>query len=113
MSGHQLVVAGVLCDGPIANRRVLVAKRPAGDPLAGLWEFPGGKVKGGESPQRALSRELKEELDVDIDEDYAAPLSFGNAAVESGDGFLKIILLLYVVRPGKSLAHCYDSLCIV
>ena len=61
-----VVVAAALFD---ADGRVLIARRPAGGSLAGLWEFPGGKVEPGESPEAALVRELKEELDVDVAED--------------------------------------------
>jgi 8-oxo-dGTP diphosphatase len=58
--------------------RVLLAKRPPGRPLAGLWEFPGGKVEPGETPESALIRELKEELDIDVAAKCLAPLSFAS-----------------------------------
>ena len=58
-----LVAAVALVD---ADGRVLLARRPEGKPLAGLWEFPGGKVNPGETPEAALIRELKEELDIDV-----------------------------------------------
>ena len=57
------VMAGVLCD---AHGRVLLAQRPAGKHLAGLWEFPGGKREPGESPHAALLRELREELGIEL-----------------------------------------------
>jgi 8-oxo-dGTP diphosphatase len=68
-----LVAAAALVD---ADGRVLLAKRPPGKPLAGLWEFPGGKIEAGETPEAALVRELKEELDIDVAPKCLAPLSF-------------------------------------
>ena len=72
-----LVAACVLLDG---EGRVLIAKRPPGCPLAGLWEFPGGKVEAGESAEQALSRELAEELGIEIAADDLAPLTFASHA---------------------------------
>ena len=60
---HVLVVAAALFDGA---GRVLIAQRPAGKPLAGRWEFPGGKVDAGESERQALARELREELGIEV-----------------------------------------------
>jgi 8-oxo-dGTP diphosphatase len=59
---------------------VLIAKRPEGRPLAGLWEFPGGKVEAGEEPEEALVRELHEELGIDIAKRDLAPLIFASHA---------------------------------
>ena len=59
---------------------VLLAKRPAGRPLAGLWEFPGGKVEAGEQPEEALIRELREELGIDIAKEDLTPLTFASHA---------------------------------
>jgi 8-oxo-dGTP diphosphatase len=70
-----LVAACALVD---TGGRVLLAKRPPGRPLAGLWEFPGGKVEPGETPESALIRELKEELDIDVAAKCLAPLSFAS-----------------------------------
>jgi len=70
-----LVAACALVD---ADGRVLLAKRPPGKPLAGLWEFPGGKVEPGETPEAALIRELKEELDIEVAAKCLAPLSFAS-----------------------------------
>ena len=70
-----LVAACALVD---ADGRVLLAKRPPGKPLAGLWEFPGGKMEPGETPEGALIRELKEELDIDVAAKCLAPLSFAS-----------------------------------
>jgi 8-oxo-dGTP diphosphatase len=70
-----LVAACALVD---ADGRVLLAKRPPGRPLAGLWEFPGGKIEPGETPEAALIRELKEELDIEVAAKCLAPLSFAS-----------------------------------
>lgn len=86
-----LVVAAALID---ADGRVLVQQRPPDKPMAGLWEFPGGKVDPGESPEAALRRELHEELGLTIDESCLAPAVFASEAL--GDRHL--ILLLYVLR---------------
>lgn len=72
-----LVVAAALID---AEGRVLIAQRPEGKTLAGLWEFPGGKVEAGERPEAALVRELAEELDLAVDPADLAPLSFASHA---------------------------------
>ena len=74
-----LVVAVALVD---ADGRVLIAQRPAGKQLAGLWEFPGGKMEPGERPEGALIRELKEELGIDVKEPCLAPLTFASHAYE-------------------------------
>ena len=72
-----LVVACALVDG---DGRVLVAQRPEGKAMAGLWEFPGGKVEPHETPEAALIRELKEELSIDVTAACLAPLSFASHA---------------------------------
>ena len=72
-----IVAACALLDGEGA---VLIAKRPAGRPLAGLWEFPGGKVEAGEEPEEALIRELHEELGIDIARRDLTPLTFASHA---------------------------------
>lgn len=70
-----LVAAAALLDG---DGRVLIAQRPAGKSMAGLWEFPGGKVKPGETPEYALARELEEELGIDIRETCLSPIAFAS-----------------------------------
>ena len=70
-----LVAACALVD---ADGRVLLAQRPQGKSMAGLWEFPGGKVEPGETPERSLIRELKEELAIDVKEACLAPLTFAS-----------------------------------
>ena len=86
-----LVSAVALVD---RDGRVLLAQRPAGKKLAGLWEFPGGKVEAGETPEAALIRELGEELGIDTAESCLAPLSF---ASHSYDDF-HLIMLVFVCR---------------
>jgi 8-oxo-dGTP diphosphatase len=73
---------------------VLVAQRPAGKPMAGLWEFPGGKLAPGETPEQCLIRELREELGVDTEASCLAPLTF---ASHGYDGF-HLLMPLYVCR---------------
>ncbi len=73
------VSAVALIDG---DGRVLLAQRPPGKKMAGLWEFPGGKIEEGESPERALIRELKEELGIDIVSSCLAPLTFASHTYE-------------------------------
>lgn len=74
-----LVSAAALVD---RDGRVLLARRPAGKPMAGLWEFPGGKVEEGETPEAALARELREELGVDVERSCLAPLTFASHSYE-------------------------------
>ena len=85
------VVACALVD---ADRRVLIAQRPEGKQLAGLWEFPGGKIEAGESPEAALIRELREELGIEVTESCLAPFVFASHAYES----FHLLMPLYVCR---------------
>lgn len=80
MTRIVLVAAAVLVD---PDRRILLAKRPIGKSLAGLWEFPGGKVEPGESPEATLIRELDEELGITVREACLAPLTFASHAYET------------------------------
>jgi 8-oxo-dGTP diphosphatase len=77
--------------------RVLFAERPAGKPMAGLWEFPGGKIGQGETPEAALIRELREELGIDVTAACLAPLTFASHRYDS----FHVLLLLYVCRRWK------------
>jgi 8-oxo-dGTP diphosphatase len=86
-----LVVAVALID---ADGRVLLAQRPEGKAMAGLWEFPGGKVQAGEAPEAALIRELKEELGIDVSEACLAPLTFASHRYER----FHLLMPLYVCR---------------
>src|ERR1051326_1190 len=75
-----LVAAVALID---ADGRVLLAERPPGKHLAGFWEFPGGKVQAGETPEAALIRELAEELGIDVQQSCLAPFTFASHRYES------------------------------
>ncbi|MGD9544055.1 MAG: (deoxy)nucleoside triphosphate pyrophosphohydrolase [Methylocystis sp.] len=86
-----LVVAAALID---ADNRVLIAQRPEGKTLAGLWEFPGGKLHPGERPEDALARELEEELGVRICAPCCAPLTFASHAYDD----FHLLMPLYVCR---------------
>ena len=100
-----LVAACALID---ADNRVLIAQRPSHKSLPGLWEFPGGKVETGETPERCLLRELEEELGVTTWESCLAPLSF---ASHSYDDF-HLLMLLYVCRKweGQPSAREHQAL---
>ena len=95
-----LVVACALVD---ADRRVLIAQRPEGKTLAGLWEFPGGKVEPGERPEVTLIRELHEELGITVEEPCLAPLTFASHAYES----FHLLMPLYICRrwEGQAVAR--------
>ena len=86
-----LVAAAALVD---ADGRVLLARRPRGKPMAGLWEFPGGKIGAGETPEAALVRELREELAIDVAESCLAPLTFASHAYED----FHLLMTLFVCR---------------
>ncbi|SFK50166.1 (deoxy)nucleoside triphosphate pyrophosphohydrolase [Methylocapsa palsarum] len=89
-----LVVAAALID---ADGRVLIARRPEGKQLAGLWEFPGGKVAPGERPEAALIRELSEELGIEVEEPCLAPLTFASYAYPD----FHLLMPLYICRRWK------------
>jgi len=74
--------------------RVLLAQRPPGRSMAGLWEFPGGKVKSGETPEAALIRELEEELGIDTTESCLAPLTFASHGYDD----FHLLMMVYVCR---------------
>ena len=86
-----LVVAAALVD---PDGRVLIAQRPEGKSMAGLWEFPGGKIEASETPEQALIRELREELDIAVKEPCLAPFTF---ASHSYGGF-HLLMPLYICR---------------
>ena len=86
-----LVAACALID---VDGRVLLAERPAGKPMAGLWEFPGGKVETGERPEETLIRELKEELGITVSEPCLAPLTFASHVYPD----FHLLMPLYVCR---------------
>ena len=92
-----LVVACALVD---ADKRVLLAQRPPGKAMAGLWEFPGGKVEPGERPEVTLIRELKEEIGITVSEACLAPLTFASHAYPD----FHLLMPLYICRRWEGLA---------
>ena len=88
---HVLVAACALID---PDGRVLIAQRPEGKSMAGLWEFPGGKVEPGERPEQCLIRELKEELGIAVKEECLAPLTFASHTYPD----FYLLMPLYVCR---------------
>lgn len=96
------VVAVALVD---ADGRVLLAQRPEGKAMAGLWEFPGGKIHPGESPEAALIRELKEEIDIDVAEACLAPFTFASHRYES----FHLLMPLYVCRRWKGTMRAREG----
>jgi 8-oxo-dGTP diphosphatase len=97
-----LVVAAALVD---VDGRVLLAQRPKGKQLEGLWEFPGGKVDAGERPEDALIRELREELGIAVKAACLAPLTF---ASHSYDDF-HLLMPLYVCRKWEGFVRPLDG----
>ena len=97
-----LVVAVALVD---ADGRVLLQRRPPGKAMAGLWEFPGGKVQDGELPESALIRELREELGVDTEESCLAPFTFASHCYDD----FHLLMPLYVCRIWKGTATPHEG----
>lgn len=95
-----LVVACAMID---VDGRVLLAQRPPGKSMAGLWEFPGGKLQAGESPEAALVRELSEELGIDTAESCLAPLAFASHAYDN----FHLVMPLFACRvwQGRPVAR--------
>jgi 8-oxo-dGTP diphosphatase len=91
-----LVAAVALVD---TDGRVLLSRRPEGKTMAGLWEFPGGKVEAGERPEEALIRELKEELAIDVSASCLAPLTFASHNYED----FHLLMPLYVCRRWQGI----------
>jgi 8-oxo-dGTP diphosphatase len=91
-----LVAACALID---ADGRVLIAERPAGKPMAGLWEFPGGKVDEGERPEQTLIRELNEELGIVVQEACLAPLTFASHSYQD----FHLLMPLYICRRWEGM----------
>jgi len=98
-----LVVAVALVD---ADRRVLIAQRPEGKSMAGLWEFPGGKVEAGETPEAALIRELEEELGIQTKTACLAPLSFASHSYEN----FHLLMPLYVCRKWQGIPQAKEHI---
>jgi len=97
-----LVVAVALVD---TDNRVLIAERPPGKALSGLWEFPGGKIEPGESPEQALIRELREELGIEVKAACLAPLTF---ASHSYDDF-HLLMPLYICRKWQGFVQAREG----
>ena len=97
-----LVAACALVD---ADGRVLLTERPAGKPMAGPWEFPGGKIESGERPEDTLIRELKEELGIVVREPCLAPLTFASHAYET----FHLLMPLYVCRRWEGIATAQEG----
>lgn len=102
MTRLLLVVAAALVD---ADGRILLAQRPQGKQLAGLWEFPGGKVDSGERPENALIRELREELGIEVKEPCLAPLTFASHAYED----FHLLMPLYVCRRWQGIVTAKEG----
>ena len=97
-----LVAACAIID---ADGRVLLAERPKGKTMAGLWEFPGGKVEPGERPEQTLIRELNEELDIIINEECLAPLTFASHAYPD----FHLLMPLYICRRWKGIVRARED----
>ena len=102
MARLLIVAAGALIDG---DGRVLLARRPAGKSMAGLWEFPGGKLMDDETPEGALVRELKEELGIDAETACLAPIAFSSTS--SAD--FHLLMPLYALRKWKGVARPLEA----
>jgi 8-oxo-dGTP diphosphatase len=99
----RVLVAAVALIDP--DGRVLIAKRPEGKSLAGLWEFPGGKVEADETPEAALIRELKEELGINVEQSCLAPLTFASHAYDD----FHLLMPLYVCRRWKGIVQAMEG----
>jgi 8-oxo-dGTP diphosphatase len=97
-----LVAACALID---ADGRVLIAQRPAGKSMAGLWEFPGGKIETGERPEQSLIRELREELGIVVKEECLAPLTFASHLYPD----FHLLMPLYVCRRWEGFVEAQEQ----
>jgi 8-oxo-dGTP diphosphatase len=97
-----LVVAVALVD---PDNRILLAQRPEGKQLAGLWEFPGGKVEPGEQPEETLIRELREELGIEVKEPCLSPLTFASHAYPT----FHLLMPLYVCRRWEGFVRSMEG----
>lgn len=98
----KLVAAAALID---RDSRVLLAKRPVGKPMAGLWEFPGGKVEAGEAPEYALMRELHEELGIETRPCCFTPVAFASHAYDD----FHLLMPLFVCRTWKGFVTPHEG----
>ena len=97
-----LVAACALVD---PDARVLIAQRPMGKPMAGLWEFPGGKIEAGERPEQTLVRELKEELGIAVNVACLAPLTFASHTYPD----FHLLMPLYVCRRWEGTVRAVEG----
>jgi 8-oxo-dGTP diphosphatase len=97
-----LVAACALID---PDGRILLAQRPAGKSMAGLWEFPGGKIEAGERPEQSLIRELKEELGIAVKEECLAPLTFASHLYPD----FHLLMPLYVCRRWEGIVTAQEQ----
>ena len=97
-----LVAACALVD---PDARVLIAQRPTGKPMAGLWEFPGGKIEAGERPEQTLVRELKEELGIAVNVACLAPLTFASHTYPD----FHLLMPLYVCRRWEGTVRAVEG----
>ena len=102
MSAIMTVVAAALVDD---DGRVLVQRRPAGKMMAGLWEFPGGKIEPGETPESALVRELEEELGITVEAARLTPAVFASEPLAGRH----LLLLLYICRSWSGMPRALDA----
>jgi 8-oxo-dGTP diphosphatase len=105
MAASRALVLVAACALVDSDGRVLISRRPATKDMAGLWEFPGGKVHAGERPEAALIRELKEELDIDVTEACLAPLTFASHGYETFD----LLMPLYVCRRWQGTPRAMEG----
>lgn len=103
MSVQLVLVAACALVDP--DGRVLIAERPAGKMMAGLWEFPGGKVERGERPEKTLIRELKEELGITVSEPCLAPLTFASHAYPD----FHLLMPLFVCRRWEGIVSAQEQ----
>lgn len=97
-----LVAACALVD---VDGRVLIARRPQGKTMAGLWEFPGGKVEAGELPEQTLIRELREELGIDVTQACIAPLTFASHRYDD----FHLLMPLWICRRWEGIAEAKEG----